>query len=289
MRTVVVTGVGGPAGRAVASFFRTSSCTVIGTDITAVNTSLDRFFVIPPGDAPEFSQAILRILTREKPFLFVPTVTEELLQAARIKKVVHELGISMYIPDFEAVRIANDKYLTANTLQIFGIDVPETLAEDEVENALQAGEALGYPFIIKPRIGRGGRGVVVCMTHADAAREQRRGVVYQEFLGGEEYDVNLFVYPEGRPVVTRVLLKTSLKGGLVGNATSVEIANQPDIAAIAMRAAEALNLEGPIDMDIRRGGDGIAKILEINARVGANVLKAEGILETMMMQSIKGG
>jgi len=289
MRRVVVTGVGGPAGRAVSAFFRGCACSVIGTDIAAVNGGLDGFFLVPPGDAWEFSPAMLRILAREKPFLFVPTVTEELPQAARMKQTVRELGISMFISDFDAVRVTNDKYLTAKTLQIFGIEVPETLADEEVENALEAGETIGYPFIAKPRAGRGGRGVSVYLAPKDAAREKRRGIVYQQFLGGDEYDVNLFAYPEGTPIVTRVLLKTSLKGGIVGNAASVEIVNEPDIAALAMKAVEVLRLEGPIDIDIRRGIDGIPGIIEINARVGANVLQAEGILETMMMESLKGG
>ena len=70
--------------------------------------------------------------------------------------------------------------------------------------------------------------------------------------------------------------------GLVGNALSVELVIRRDMAELGIRAARGLNLEGPIDMDIRRDRNGVAKILEINARVGANVLTADEVLESLL-------
>jgi glutathionylspermidine synthase len=42
-------------------------------------------------------------------------------------------------------------------------------------------------------------------------------------------------------------------------------------------------------MDIRLDETGTPKVLEVNARVGANVLKAEGVLETLLVQSLMMG
>ena len=288
MEKVVVTGVGGPAGRAVAAYFRQCSYTVVGTDVAAVKSDVDTFIRVPPGDAPEFSPAIFHILESEKPRLFIPTVTEELVPAARMRNAVRDLGIRMFMSDVRAVCIADDKYLTAKALAAHGVEVPRSLSDEDVENPFVAGDALGYPFVAKPRHGRGGRGVFVYRDRSEAVIESRTGVVFQEFLPGEEYDANLFAGPDGEPVVTRVLLKTALKNGIVGNAVSVTAVDQPDIARLAVRAAAALKFEGPIDIDIRRGADGIPRVLEINARVGANVLCAGGILETMLHESCKG-
>jgi biotin carboxylase len=159
------------------------------------------------------------------------------------------------------------------------------LSDAECSSALEAGARLGYPFIVKPRLGRGGRGVTVVADEPAAAAEHRSGVAYQEFLCGDEYDVNLFVYPAGVPVITRVMLKTGLKQGIVGNATGVRAADRPDVVVLANEAARVMMLEGAIDMDIRMGENGRPKVLEVNARVGAHVLQAGGILERMLHAS----
>lgn len=287
MEKILVTGVGGPAGKAVTSFFRKSGYTVVGTDIAWEGDGLDGFFLVPRGDSPEFPAALMNILRMEKPLLVVPTVTEELPQAARLKGSIAAMGIRMFSSDPLAVDIANDKYLTACALKDLGIPVPRTLADGGVIDAAGAGEVLGFPFVAKPRRGRGGRGVVVHYSRTDAARETRSGIVYQEFLCGEEFDVNLFSRPGGNPTVVRVLLKTSLRGGVVGNALTVRPVERNDVAEVAVLACRGLRLEGPIDMDVRRDAMGVPRILEINARVGANVLSAGGILDEMLDTSMK--
>lgn len=117
---------------------------------------------------------------------------------------------------------------------------------------------------------------------AELAERLSTDRVYQEFLSRDEYDVNLFVQPHGNSSVSVVLKKTMLKEGVVGNALAVERVEEKEVAELARRAVRALSLEGPIDIDIRRGKDGQPAILEINARVGANVRSAEEVLTAMM-------
>jgi carbamoylphosphate synthase large subunit len=279
---VLITGVGGPAGKATARFFRDHGFRVIGTDCAEVDAAVDRFSMVPRGDDPDFANVILRLLGEERPVLFLSTVTEELPQAARMKRQVEDLGVQMFSSDPLAVTIANDKYLTALLLEACTIPVPQTLLANDIGSAFEAGKRLGYPFIGKPRFGRGGRGVVVYSSPADAVREVRRNLVFQEFLGGPEYDANLFVHPASHVALARILLKTQLREGLVGNAVAVKPVEQRDVSELAADACRALKLEGPIDMDIRYNERGQPKILDINARIGANVLFAEGIMETLL-------
>ena len=287
MEKIVITGVGGPAGRASAVFFREAGFHIVGTDIVHVAAPVDELSIVPPGDSPEFEYALMRVLEHGKPRLFIPTVTEELPQAARLKERIRGLGVRTYLSNAEAIRIANDKYLTAIHLAFRSIAVPRTFADEDVRSAMEAGEILGYPFVAKPRVGRGGRGVKVYFSEDEAEKETRRNIVYQEFLGGEEYDVNLFAHPAGRPRASQILLKTSLKDGIVGNATGVSPVYRRDVLSLAVHAVDALNLEGPIDIDIRRDRNGAPKILDINARVGANVLMSKCVLETMLILSME--
>jgi carbamoyl-phosphate synthase large subunit len=143
-------------------------------------------------------------------------------------------------------------------------------------------ERIRFPMLSKPRWGRGGRGIAIHNGPASLPIEIRTDRIYQEFLPADEYDVNLFAAPGGRTVTSVVLKKTALKDGLVGNALSVQRVNERDIAELAEAAVRALSLEGPIDIDIRRDIDGQPFILEINARVGANVLSAQEVLNELV-------
>lgn len=277
MQTVLITGAGGPAGRATAAFFREAGWRIIPTDIVPVG-GLD-IRIVPPGGDPEFDGAILDLIVREEPDLVVPTVSEELPRVARLACAIRGLGAKIFISRPDAVDAANDKYVTASLLARDGIAVPRTLAAAGATDAPSAGASLGYPFLAKPRVGRGGRGVNVIVSSAEAARERRPDAVYQEFMPGEEFDVNLFAHPAGYARALVVLHKTGLRNGLTGNADGVRRVADPAVGELALSAVRALGLEGPVDIDIRRDRAGRPRILEINARVGANALAAREVLE----------
>jgi carbamoylphosphate synthase large subunit len=49
-----------------------------------------------------------------------------------------------------------------------------------------------------------------------------------------------------------------------------------------MKAARAVGLIGPLDIDIRRKSDGTPLVLEINARFGANIRYATEVFEAAL-------
>ena len=138
-----------------------------------------------------------------------------------------------------------------------------------------------------PRVGRGGRGVVVHDAAGTAASLAEP--IWQEFMSGIEYDVLLVRHPDEphRIIMCQVFEKTALKEGRVGNAIGIKAldATDPgaqDVAALAENAARALSLTGPLDMDIRRGVDGVPRLLEINARIGAHALQAPAVFDVLV-------
>jgi carbamoyl-phosphate synthase large subunit len=277
--TVLITGVGGPAGRAGAAFFAEKGYRVVGTDMREVSSPASVLRVVPAARDPGFVAALLAIATAEKASLVVPTVTEELPIVARMRVALRERGIALCVSNPPGIDIANDKLKTAQELGHAGIAVPVTFASSTPPAELST--ALGFPLLSKPRFGRGGRGVLVHRNAQDLSRAGHEEVVWQEFLPGEEYDLNLFAERDGRVPAVVVLRKTGLKEGLVGNALGTERVERPELAELGMRAARALGLEGPLDMDVRLSADGRPAILEVNARLGANVPSAPEVLETL--------
>ena len=86
----------------------------------------------------------------------------------------------------------------------------------------------------------------------------------------------------GEDLAAAVFEKTRLREGRTGNALEVARVNAPDVSALALSAARALKLVGPLDMDIRRDINGVAHILEINARIGAHTQRAPEIFDALV-------
>jgi len=275
--TVLVTGVGGPAGRAGASYFSEKGCRVVGTDMVASTSAATHFRLVPAARDPAFPAALLALAERERATLAVVTVSEELPVAARLKAELRRRGCAISISDPPGADAAADKLLTARALAAAAVAVPRSFDTGARDEAVRA---LGFPLLSKPRQGRGGRGVVVHRS-ADDLDRAAGDVVWQEFLPGEEYDVNLFVEADGRVPAGVVLRKSGLKEGLVGNALGVERVSHPGVLDLAVRAARTLRLEGPLDLDVRLGADGRPAVLEVNARLGANVLSAREVLDAL--------
>jgi len=279
MGPVLVTGIGGPAGRSVVKYFKDLAYPVIGTDIRRVDIEVDRFYIVPPASEHTFHRALLDIIKRERPSLFVPTVSEELTTVSRSKGEIEGQGCTVYISNPEAVEIASDKFETARFLYEKGIDVPLTFGESTSKDVII--KRLGFPMLAKPRYGRGARGVTIYWQAEELYNENRKGLVFQEFIQGDEYDVNLFIDRRSTVLASIVLKKTELENGIVGNALKVERVDIDSIARTCVRAARLLHMEGPLDFDIRMRNYSTPVILEINARVGGNVLHSIEVLDSL--------
>ncbi|MBK8985146.1 MAG: ATP-grasp domain-containing protein [Chloroflexi bacterium] len=271
---VLVTGVGGPAGRHVSQLLCQGGHKVIGVDMQLVTLSgLAAFYQAPPARDPTYVDWLAQ--TAVTADLIIPTVQEELtIIAAAQDKLPCPVLIAPALP----VSVAHDKYQTAQALAVSGVPVPEFVRPADLHSAADVATMVGWPCLSKPRVGRGGRGVTVYDSPADfpALAALDEDYIVQAFAPGAEYAVNLYV--NGVATVVVVLEKTALREGRTGNAARVRRVDAPDVAVTAVAAARALGLTGPLDIDIRRRADGCPLVLEINARFGANIAHAPEVL-----------
>jgi carbamoylphosphate synthase large subunit len=282
MATILVTGVGGPAGKNIAELLLERKHDVIGTDIITISQVNIKFYCIPAAREVYFCKELHQIAQRERVTLLIPTVSEELPILAADKDNWGKIPI--VVTSLLAVSIANDKYLTYQSLSKLNIPVPRSVLPSQVNTSQDVERMIGWPCLSKPRIGRGGRNVKIYqevnwpeITQLDDA------FVLQEFISGTEYCPNIYATCNGKMVIT-VLEKLELKGGIIGNAKKVHLVEEPDVAHLAISAVKALGLTGPLDIDIRRRNDGTPVILEINARFGAHVKQVPEILEAALRE-----
>ncbi|WP_344647585.1 ATP-grasp domain-containing protein [Cryptosporangium japonicum] len=231
---------------------------------------------VPAVARPDYVAALHAIAAAHGVALIVPTVSEELpIVAAYADGPVPILAGSV-----AATAMAGDKWWTARILEAAGVATPRFTAVGSEVDVEALGRSLGWPFVTKPRMGRGGRGVVVHRQVGGIPDQTflRVPSIAQEFAPGVEYVVNVYRPWSSRETTTVVLRKLSRAHGEVGNATAVERVDELDVASLAARAVAALDLRGPADLDVRRRVDGQPVVLEVNARFGAHSAFAPEIL-----------
>lgn len=276
---VLITGVGGPSGKAAVSALKARGLVTLGADMNLVAHAADDFVRLPAALDPGYPEALRRVIRERRIDWLFPTVAEELPVVAELAPVFRREGVAVFISDAEAVRICHDKWETAQALRARGIAVPASAIGAPDDPAVRA---LGFPVLTRPRVGRGGRGVVV--HDAPGIAPAVPDPIWQEFLPGVEYDVLFVRHPDAphRMLMMQVFEKVALKDGRVGNALEIKPVPAPDVAALAEAAARALALTGPIDMDIRRERAGRPRVLEINARIGAHALSAPEVFDVLV-------
>ena len=182
---VLVTGAGGPAGRAVAAQLKARGIPVLGTDIRELPAGAGLTVVpVPPASDPDLVSALRRLVVQEGINLVIPTVSEELPQLAAYR-AAFGTEVRVIIGDPGPVALANDKLFTAWQLQSAGVPVPRFGVPGDFADAEAAMAALGGPVVVKPRVSRGGRGVIVI----DGSKEVDwhhlpDGQIVQEFIPG---------------------------------------------------------------------------------------------------------
>lgn len=286
---IMITGCAGPAGRALLRLLAPTGHEIVGVDMDPQqDAAFTATGTVPAAADPQMLPALRQQLAAHRIDLLIPTVSDELTQVARAASAA-EWPVTTVIGSPEAVGICDDKHTTMQALDAAGAAVPRFALPSEFADTAAALAAMGGSLIVKPRVGRGGRGVRLIRSAAELDWSTLDdSLIIQEFAPGTEYApmVHSSSTSESAPTVI-VLEKTELKSGVIGNAVSVRRLPEgaaPDVAAVAARAISALGLHGPVDLDVRRTVDGRPVVLEINARFGANSDHAPEILDAVLTE-----
>lgn len=292
---ILVTGASGPAGSSLITQLRARGIPALGVDM-APRPRADGATILrcPPATAPDFVSVLAAICEEHSIDLLIPTVDEELSVLAPLRTaLLHRARIA--VAPTAAVAIAADKWLTHRVAESSGLAVPRSLEGPALTE--EGAYWLGFPYVVRPRVARGGRGVRL-ETSFPPTVPLRETEMVSTFLPGTEYCAQLYLPAPGsprrngaangagdnarrRPTVV-VLEKTSLASGQHGNATGVRRVKAPDVAELALAAARAVGLNGAADVDIRRDTQGRPALIEINARFGAHSAHAPELLDALL-------
>ena len=283
---ILVTGVGGAAGRAVAAQLSARGIPVLGADNGDVPGPDDAETVrIPPPGDPDWVPALRRLIDARSLNVVIPTLSEELPYLAAARAGFAE-GIRLIVADPGPVALANDRLFTAWTLHAGGIPVPRFGVPSDFAAAPASLAALGGPVVLKPRLAQAGHGVQV-LAEAGAVDWGLvpDGQIVQEFIPGTSYLAMVFgtpVHNAMAPVAVVVEQAGSTDSGGGGTGRRVAAGEAAGIGKLALAAVRVLGLTGPVDVEIRCRADAAPVVLGVRAHFGAGSASAPELLDAVL-------
>jgi carbamoyl-phosphate synthase large subunit len=274
---VLVTGAGLVLGQGIIRSLKWSSLepVVICADPVDYSAGLfwgDRGYRTPFPSQDSYIERIEEILVAERPDALLLGSDIELprmaTERARLEKIY---GTRVIVSSSRVVEIANDKYLTFKFLKDAGFDYPDSCLPGEEESLIAR---VGFPLVIKPRIGARSVGMSVVQDSGAlaAALAGRPDVVIQECVGTSdtEYTASALVF-DG-VCDASIVMRRELRDG---NTYRAFAGQYPELNALVRRLGTALGSHGPANFQFRLDAEGRAKVFEINSRFsGTTPLRA---------------
>jgi len=301
---ICVTCVGGRLIYDIISALRDAedyAVTVIGVDAdpaAAGRLLCDRFFVLPMADSdPEgWVAAILDLRSKVGVNGLICLSDQEARLASQRADEFKSAGIRTSVSGWKTVNAMTDKLLLLQTLEHGGLPVGPFKIVDSKSEVYAAITELGYPgarVVLKPRWGRGSRGVLVC----DAARKNFELFLPDRFCGtgtfeqviaelerqkidlngwiavpywdGPVFDVECIV-DEGN-VVLSAARRRQLRNLFSPTSSGHIVDLDPRVLEYAKEICRILNVKGAADFDIVLRPDGTPTPFDASARFSGSI------------------
>lgn len=271
----LVTGAGALLGQGI---IRALKMSTLNAEIVAVDPSpaaaglylADRASLIPPVAAPNYLDALRNVLRADRPdIVFVGTDVELPLIAAHRHELEAEFATKVLVSSPEPVAVANDKWLTFKFLERLGAPRPASCLPGGEQELV---ESVGFPLVIKPRVGARSVGLSLVRNARELANAVRaEGILIQEYVGDDscEFTAGTVSFP-GQPTIS-IVMRRELRDGNTYRAYSGAF---PELNEQVRSLADALSPFGPLNLQFRVV-NGQAYVFEMNARFsGTTPLRA---------------
>lgn len=273
---VLVTGAGALLGQGIIRSLQGSvlNPTIIAVDPSPLSVGLywaDEAHLVPLATSPDYLPAIERLLRSVKPdAVLIGTDVELGIFAEHRGRLEREYQTKIVVSDPKVVAIADDKWLTYLFLKENGFAYP---ASRLAENADELIDEVGFPLVVKPRVGARSIGVHIVHSAEEMRAVLRPGEnqIVQECVSTmeEEYTAGALVF-DGECRAS-IVMRRHLRDG---NTYRAFVDDYPEYNAEVRRMAEALRPYGPVNFQFRVDGDRV-KVFEINGRFsGTTPLRA---------------
>jgi carbamoylphosphate synthase large subunit len=229
-----------------------------------------------------------------------PSSDAEVYVFAKNKQRFASQGVLCVVQDYGSLAIPLDKFETIQAARRVGFPVPESIVPDSPEQIRSFAERVGPPWLVKPRCTFGGIGTKIVRRRADlestyqmTARQQARPMI-QEFIPGRVKE-SLYLVTDRQACVRSIIRTAVLKNrqrlshdSISSFRISVDIPRINEVQRLMHDIGTWGGFTFQSKVDAR---DGVAKLLEINPRLGRHLWSRTeaGINEPLMLLNAARG
>lgn len=244
----------------------------------------DRGFIVPPVVHPDYFDVLRDICHRHEIRLLISVSDIELPLLARERESFLAIGTIPVVSASQVIETCFDKYRAFKFLKSHDIVTPNTYSElGDARSALD-GSDITFPAVVKPRWGAASIGIFYpenreelellyslakkcimrSMFAAASLGDPERSILIQEYLDGEEINLDIVNDLDGNYVSTLVTHKLALRSGETDRAVTTE---SDEMQALGALIGTKLGHIGILDCDVIVS-NGDAYVLELNPRFG---------------------
>lgn len=267
--TVLVTGAGAGVGQGILRSLRMSSrnLKIITADPDARAAGHwigDKGYIIPFANNISYGETIESIILKEKVDVIFVGTDVELTYFAKNKTYLESLGTKTVVCSPDLVKIADDKWLTAQFLKQNGLAYPRSACATDLSACVVLAQECGYPLFSKPRHGARSIGTKIIhnLTELMAISAPTTDMIVQEMLPDIDGEFTAGCIGTKGSISGVVILKRDLRDGNTYRAYHDGVNKfEREIVEIASK----LDIDGPCNLQFRIK-NGVPVVFEINAR-----------------------
>jgi carbamoyl-phosphate synthase large subunit len=211
----------------------------------------DGFIQMPKSSDPELWEKVGSLLVEARIDLVIPSFDETLLGWAQSLHARNGYAVAQIIlSPADVIDTFVDKWKAFEFFVQHGIPTPMTSLKQE------------FP-LVKPRLGRGGKGVFVASERVDMS-----GCISQEMVLGEEYTVDVLCDNSSRPLY---IVPRKRIGVRDGKSTQGVVVRNLSIERVVQDICAATRFRGPVNIQCFRDDEGGIKVIEVNPRIAGGM------------------
>lgn len=265
--TIMVTGTGGMAGyNSVRSLNIVGKEKILSVDMNshvAGKYISDYFSTVSAINNEDYISEMNKLINRYDVNILLPTINEEIPILSRYKD---NIDTKMLIPSEKCATICNDKYLMNEIFIRYDIPTPMTFLATEYQPD-------GNITIVKPRIGRGGKGVKIIDNPKDFNfHDLTDNYIAQSYINGIIFGM-IVLYSNDFEIVNYVSWEKHVIDEF-GTAIKAVTVKRDEIYDLVKKIGKKFNLVGLIDIEMIYSKEDGFKVFDINPRIGGNVYLA---------------
>ena len=149
-------------------------------------------------------EIVRSVIEKERPDALLPTVGGQtalnLAVDLHTHGVLDEFGVKMIGASIEAIQVAEDRLKFREAMDSIGVDSPASEYARSLDEALESGEKLGFPVIIRPSFTLGGVGGGIAYNIEELRELAGRGIdlspvgeilVEESVIGWKEFELEV--------------------------------------------------------------------------------------------------